>query len=294
MQGVTWSREWEELQAQPLLTTLLIPEFRQQMKEYLSLYSTLEVAALLGYQSDTPSLAFLSGYQMAIRCLDPQCPPALLAAFCVSETGVRKPWDMTTHLRSMDQGWRLDGVKSHVMLAPGDLDRCYVMAKHNMGELWCVRCDYNSRGVTLDKLLSTAVVALISHASVVFKDVAITEEQVLTQEAHEQANKPFRYWEDVHVTVAMLAWMARQLVLQDEVSHQLRQSIEQLMVSFEADPYYYSLPIFTLLDEALVLLDGSSKWLEEPAATSWQQDRPLLLMGQSIRGRIQAKLASEQ
>ena len=112
-------------------------------------------------------------------------------------------------------------------------------------------------------------------------------------DGHRNANKPFRYWEDIHVLLAMLSWMIRERVSDGASVAELSQLftlMSQIIECFDAQPSYYSPEVFTLLDQAQVLLDDAAQMLPTQRLAMWQKDRALLQMGQKIRQLIQAKL----
>jgi hypothetical protein len=270
-----------------------IQTFRQQFILGTQHYSTAFNALYLGAQSATPGMAFLAGYQNAIRCLDVNCPSDELAAFCVSEKGVKKPWDMTTQLSSQGGRKILNGKKGYVMLMPNELDRLYVVAKNDEGQLCCVYLPSDSLGVSATEPLKAPFVEDIPHSGVSFDQVVISSEQLLDIDGHQQANKPFRYWEDVHVALAMLGWVLRQQIEASKSLQELSNEIhliEQLNTSFEETPDYYTLDSIALLDQCHEMIDAGSKNVSESAQRLWMKDRLLLQMGQKIRHLVRAKL----
>lgn len=291
---------------QPALAYCDIELFRQKMatsfqesllKQYSLTNKSLQYSAFsLGAQSATPGMAFLSGYQSALRCLDPSCPVDQFAAFCVSERGVKKPWDMKTQLCRVESGWILKGQKGFVMLLPNTIDRLYVVAKQDDDSLSCVLLLMGEEGISVAEALNAPFIQDIPHAGIVFDQVAIEEGNILTTQAHQQANRPFRYWEDVHVAIAMAGWMLRKLSENSKIEDnkaQLMEFICQLIEKFEEEPDYYSLEGLNLLDECHQLLDSASANLSETALNIWKQDRLLLQMGLKIRHQIRLKLSQK-
>lgn len=268
-------------------------QFREQLKTGLKHYSTTINAIFLGAQAATPGMAFLSGYQNAIRCLDTYCPHDVLAAFCVSEKGIKRPWDMLSKLTASNQGYSLSGQKGFVMLLPDNLDRLYVIAKDEGEQLKCVYLDRHSDGLDITQPLKAPFIQDIPHSGVSFKQISIAKHQVMQGDGHRNANKPFRYWEDIHVLLAMLSWMIRERVSDGASVAELSQLftlMSQIIECFDAQPSYYSPEVFTLLDQAQVLLDDAAQMLPTQRLAMWQKDRALLQMGQKIRQLIQAKL----
>ena len=272
----------------PLLSYAELPQFRQQLSQGLSNNSTAYNAVLLGAQSATSGMAFLSGYQNAIRCLDQQCPNDQLAAFCVSEKGIKKPWDMATTLSLKDDEYILSGNKGYVMLLPDDLDRLYIIAKNkvdknkagnnNVGSLSCLHCQSHTEGLSITEPLKTPFINDIPHSGVCFDHIKIPKSNIMPCDGHTEANKPFRYWEDIHVTLAMMAWMIRDGVdngkeLKD--SKDMMELMYQLIQFFEEHPNYYAKETFPLLDRCQNKLEGYSNNLSAKSLNSWQRDRPL-------------------
>ncbi len=278
---------------QPLLAYSDIETFRQQMTASFQYSSPQQSAFFLGAQSATPGMAFLAGYQAAIRCLDPRCQFDQFAAFCVSEKGIKKPWDMASQLDQSESAWQLNGRKGFVMLVPDTIDQLYVVAKCSDGSLSCVQLAADSDGITIGEPLYAPFVKDIPHAGIHFDNVVIQDDQILTTEAHQQANKPFRYWEDVHVTIAMAGWMLRQLTEMAEFEASkalLLEKICQLIEKFEEQPDYYSVAALDVVNECHELLEMQSKSLGAEALKLWQVDRLLLQMGLKIRHQIRLKL----
>lgn len=299
----------------PLLDYFALAQFRQQLAQGLRNYSTVYNSVFLGMQSATPGMAFLSGYQNALRCLDATCPDTQLAAFCVSEKGVKKPWDMATRITTSSVGHLINGQKGYVMLLPDDLDRLYVVVKDQAEQLRCVYFQSTVAGLTLTEPLRAPFIEDIPHSGVSFDHILIASEQLMPIDGHSEANKPFRYWEDVHVTLAMMAWMFRYLdklhdlnklhAREQEKAKEIRsgentanhkdqliEQMAQLINQFESSPNYYCAASFTMLDTCQALLEHCSTMLFPKQQKQWQKDRLLLQMGQKIRCLIQVKMQS--
>jgi hypothetical protein len=282
--------------AHPQLQFSDIQVFRQHLSEGFQSYSTVDNALYLGAQSATPGMAFLAGYQNAIRCLDADCPNDELAAFCVSEKGVKKPWDMATHISIDDGNYCLNGQKAYVMLLPNVLDRMYVVAKNADDQLRCLYLSVNSSGVSATDLLSAPFVKDIPHRGVRFDNVLIPADQLFDIDGHEQANKPFRYWEDVHVALSMMGWMSRELLESGQSFNDLAammQLINDLTNSFSEHPGYYSLDSIAWLDKSHEMIDYHAQYLSDTVRKLWLKDSLLLQMGQKMRHLVKAKIVNE-
>lgn len=304
----------------PQLSYTDISQFKQQFSVGLRTLSPALNSVFLGAQVATPGMAFLSGYQNAIRCLDRECPDDEFAAFCVSEKGVKSPWDMQSKIIQVAGGYCLSGQKGFVMLLPYELDRLYVIAKNETNELKCVFLNREIVGLEVTESLNTPFITDIPHSGVRFNNIQLLPSQVLAKDGHNEANKPFRYWEDIHVTLSMLAWMLRHLrerakianegfanngLASDELGDkefaderlgrgerdEITGLIIQLVEQIENFPEYYSPDVFSLFDEAQVALEKHSILLSDDALKQWKTDRALLQMGQKIRQLVQKKLS---
>lgn len=279
--------------ALPQLTFSDLSVFRQSFSQGLERYTSIMNAIYMGAQAATPGMAFLAGYQNAIRCLDPDCPNDFMAAFCVSEKGVKKPWDMASQIQMQDSGYLLEGNKGFVMLLPGDLDRLYVVAKLGQN-LKCVFLESNSEGLQITEPLKAPFIEDIPHSGVCFEQVAITASQLMPIDGHQGANKPFRYWEDMHVALSMLAWMVREAMENGKSWQDLTNLTEQmcqLIEKFAEQADYYSKASLDALDKTHELLESHADLMAHSSQLMWQKDRLLLQMGHKIRQLIRAKIA---
>ena len=91
-----WKRLLGPLQRLPASP---LPAWYAQLQEQAQGLSTAQLAILGGRLSATPGLAFLAGYQAALRALWPEAP-ASLGAFCVTERRSVRPADMSTRLEN--------------------------------------------------------------------------------------------------------------------------------------------------------------------------------------------------
>lgn len=277
----------------PQLNFCELPSFRQSFSQGLQSYTSIFNAIYMGAQAATPGMAFLAGYQNAIRCLDPQCPNDLMAAFCVSEKGVKKPWDMASRVTQHGLGYQLNGQKGFVMLLPDELDRLYVVAKSEDEELKCVFLASDSEGLQVTDSLQAPFIEDIPHSGVSFNQVNISAAQMMDIDGHKGANKPFRYWEDMHVALATLAWMAREANENGRSWQELTKLTEQmcqLIEKFQEQADYYSSTSLDELDKSHEILESHSNLVAQSSQKMWQKDRLLLQMGHKIRQLIRAKI----
>ncbi|MBH8610757.1 acyl-CoA dehydrogenase [Pseudomonas mohnii] len=168
----------------------------------LGAVTPFDLAVAGGRMMATPGLAFLVGYQAALRMLWPSAPLSL-GALCATEQRSLRVADMQTRLHDL----RLSGRKDFVTAgdaadwlliaarseAPGD-DPCLSLAVVYPGE----------PGVRVEKLAPIPLMPDISHGRV-FLDNALCE--LLAGDGWDAYVKPFRTLEDIYVLSAMTAWL---------------------------------------------------------------------------------------
>jgi len=161
-----------------------------------------ELAVAGGRRMATPGLAFLVGYQAALRMLWPSAPPSL-GALCATEQRSLRPADMQTRLSDL----RLSGRKDFV--TAGDAaDWLLVAARSEQpGEtprLSLAVVYPGEPGVRVEKLPALPLMPDISHGRL-HLDGALCE--LLAGDGWDAYVKPFRTLEDVYVLSAMTAWL---------------------------------------------------------------------------------------
>ncbi len=170
--------------------------------ERLGPVSPFDLAVLGGQAVDSPGMAFLVGYQAALRVLWPSAP-ASLGAICATEQHSLRPADLQTRL----SGLRLNGRKDFVT-AGDDADWLLVAARSEepgqAPRLSLVVVYPGEPGVRLEPLPAIALMPEISHSRL-FLDNALCER--LAGDGWDAYVKPFRSLEDLYVLSAMLAWL---------------------------------------------------------------------------------------
>lgn len=261
---------------------------RRQLAAAFPLHSTIDLSWRLGQRADTPSTAFFIAYQAAMRCLVPSLAASEWAAFLVSEKGARNPYEC--HTRYNTETGLLVGEKSHVMLAASGLDTAYILAKKKNTlpvELLLLKTDAS------DLQVSTAVkqpfMLDVPHYAVSFSIMLPATALYLTN-AHPQANKPFRYWEDVHVAIALAGWLQANTAV---ASLALEQAVLTLMQEFKQSPGAYCLKALNALEALLDQFEGVALGLPEQQRTLWQRDSMLFKLSQFIRDKVRFSLERE-
>ncbi|MCO6059987.1 acyl-CoA dehydrogenase [Pseudomonas sp. MOB-449] len=161
-----------------------------------------ELAVLGGKLAPTPGLAFLAGYQGALRLLWPSAPRSL-GALCVTENRSVRPVDLQTRLT----GLTLDGRKDFVT-AGNAADWLLVAAREEVdGEsprlaLAVVR--NGAPGVRVEPLKPLPLMPDVPHARLHLTGAHCER---LAGDGWDAYVKPFRSIEDLHVLAALLAWL---------------------------------------------------------------------------------------
>lgn len=161
-----------------------------------------ELAVAGGRRMATPGLAFLVGYQAALRMLWPSAPLSL-GALCATEQRSLRPADMQTRLTDL----RLSGAKDFV--TAGDAADWLLIAARSEEAGATPRLSLavvypGEPGVTVEKLPALPLMPDISHGRL-HLDGALCE--LLAGDGWDAYVKPFRTLEDVYVLSAMTAWL---------------------------------------------------------------------------------------
>jgi hypothetical protein len=186
----------ERLPVQPL------DEWFVALQGRLGEVAPLSLALLGGRLAATPGLAFLAGYQAALRVLWPSAPCGL-GALCVTENKSTRPADMHTRLSDLT----LTGCKDYVTAAEA-ADWLLVAARDELDDapvhLSLVVVYRDSPGVRIEPLPSLPLMPDIGHARL-HLDRASCER--LAGDGWDAYVKPFRSIEDLHVLAAITAWL---------------------------------------------------------------------------------------
>jgi acyl-CoA dehydrogenase len=260
----------------------------------------VEQAALAGLIADGMGWAYAAGYQAALASLDPQgMRGGILGSLCATEEGGTQPRAMRTALTPRDDAYVLSGTKSWVTLGE-DADVLLVVASvgadgEGRNRLRVARVPTKREGVTVRDAPGLPFVPEISHARATFDEVVIHAGELLPGDGYDDALKPFRTIEDIHVMVAVIGWA----IGVGRASHWPRAWIDEalaLVVLFRAlsdEP-----PLAPETHVALAgahtfarrLLEGAA-WSQCGDATRsrWERDRPLMEVATKVRGaRLEA------
>ena len=251
-----------------------------------------ELTVAGGRRMATPGLAFLVGYQAALRMLWPSAPLSL-GALCATEQRSLRPADMHTRLTDL----RLSGAKDFV--TAGDAADWLLIAARSEEAGATPRLSLavvypGEPGVTVETLPALPLMPDISHGRL-HLDGALCE--LLAGDGWDAYVKPFRTLEDVYVLSAMTAWLygvgqdsdwpqtlqLRLLALLAGCAEMSRQPpnnpaghvlLGGLFAQFDA--------LKTELDQALS--EGDPEW-----AQMWQRDQAVMQLASGARAKRLAK-----
>lgn len=277
---------WQQALKQPPLSVSTPFTLRLNLARLLRTETRPSAAFISGLRSDSPSTAFLAGYQIAMRFIDPALEPEQWAAFCINEKGVTSTREFTTRLDSNT----LSGRKGYVLMAGSNIDWLYVAA-NSIDGLVCVRVTPATSGVSVvSSSKPQPFLVDIPHGSLLMKDTAVTDTYFKTK-VHEELNKPFRFHEDVLCLLAFAGWVCRAL---GDVSAgdcvELQQGVTPLMNAYSNDALSYSLTTLDLFEALERVLDEVSNNLPDSARRIWLRDRAILSLGQKARAIIRSRL----
>ncbi|WP_446223712.1 acyl-CoA dehydrogenase family protein [Nocardia sp. IBHARD005] len=251
--------------------------------------SSIDRAAIAGFDSAGTGPAFLGGYQEALHALVPSLDSAALTSMCATEAAGARPSTMTT---TVSGDGVVSGTKSFATLGTF-ADRFLVIARSG------TQPDGRPilRAVLVPAGASTAITPLpalpfapeIPHAGVTF-DAAPGE--LLPGDGYTDYLKPFRTVEDLHVVAAVLG----QLVRVARLAQWPAEPVEQLLALFAAvrgvgaeDPSSPGVHIalgglFDRLTALRTELEPLWAPVDPEVRKRWERDVPLL----GVAGKVRA------
>lgn len=260
-----------------------------ELSEHATQASSCELAMLGGRLAATPGLAFLAGYQAALRALVPLAPQGI-GAFCVTEQRSNKPADI--HTRLVDG--QITGHKDFV-IAGSAAQWLIVLARNDLAEqapcLSAVLVSTDNPNITLQTGPALAMLPDISHGSVQFRQVHC---QVLSGDGWDDYSKPFRSLEDGHVLAALCAWLYGQSLL-DQWPQELQLQLIAVLAGLKetlAQPNK-DVTSHLLLAAQLAQFSGLqtqvnhalSTHSSQSTAQAWKRDKAILTIASSARAR---------
>ena len=256
------------------------------------------LAVLGGRLAATPGLAFLAGYQGALRALWPAAPRSL-GALCVTENRSTRPADLQTRL----SGLHLSGRKDFVTAAEA-ADWLLVAARtESQGQsprmaVGVVRA--GAPGSRLEPLPALPLMPDIGHACLYLEQVPC---ELLPGDGWDSYVKPFRTIEDLHVLAAVAAWLYGVGADNAWPRDLLLRLLALLGGCAEAARHNPSAPqthvllagLFAQFHSLGAELDGAFAAGSQHWAQLWQRDRSLLELARAARQtRLQKALQALQ
>lgn len=253
-----------------------------------------------GTAADRAGWAFASGYQAALRALVPGLPDDLLAAFCVTEATGNRPRDIATTFHDLGDGtlsvtgakrWSTLGPESALLLVVGNLAPVAgAPAARSTLRVLPIRAD--APGVLIEPMPPTEFVPEVAHARITLRDVRVPAALLLPDDGYDRYVKPFRTIEDIHVNVALLAWLLREARVRGWPAAFAERIAAALAALARADAMDPASPAcHVVLAGALawvhgVYQDASALWASadgDPAAARWARDAKLFGVASGAR-----------
>lgn len=260
------------------------------------------MAVLGGFDADRVGWAFASGYQAALRALLPDLPYEVLAAFCVTEESGNRPRDMQTRFTPSADGtvsitgakrWTTLGPASSLLLVVGTWPADDVTARPL---LKVARVAGDASGVQLVPMPQTRFVPEVPHARVILDAVRVEAAALLPGDGYDAYVKPFRSIEDIHVTLAVLAYLLRESRRRGwPTGFAERLCAAMVLLSALAHAPADAAATHVALAGALALAQGlydeaGALWAhaaDDPAALRWSRDAALFgVAGTARRQRV--------
>ncbi|MCJ8168697.1 acyl-CoA dehydrogenase [Atopomonas sediminilitoris] len=258
----------------------------EQLLAQLPSHSPLALALLGGKTAATPGLAFLTGYQAALRALCPAAPQGL-GALCVTENKSVRPNDMACRW----DGQQLNGRKDFVTAADAAqwvLVAARCEAPEQPAQIRLLELDCDQSGVQVELLPALAMMPDIGHARIHF---AAARARVLPGDGWDEYVKPFRSIEDLYVLTATVAWLFG-VLQRAECDEPLRLQLLNLLSACaeltrhdarQADTHYLLAGAFSQFSALRGPIAQCMAALDNPAAALWTRDQALLSFAQKAR-----------
>ena len=175
--------------------------------------NSIDQALLGGALADRTAFAFSSGYLSALRLMFPDFLHDGFASLCVTEEEGNHPKAIKTTLTNRDGQWVLNGLKTFVT-GGSDAEQLFIAATTDVvvdgrQQIRVVRVLAGQQGMVVTELPTLPFVPEVSHATVRFENAGIDSSDILPGDGYSGYVKLFRTIEDVHVSTAILGYIAR-------------------------------------------------------------------------------------
>ncbi|MBV1920196.1 MAG: acyl-CoA dehydrogenase family protein [Pseudomonadales bacterium] len=174
---------------------------------------SIDQALLGGALADRTAFAFSSGYLSALRLMFPDFLHDGFASLCVTEEEGNHPKAIKTTLKNRDGQWLLNGLKTFVT-GGCDAEQLFIAATTDevvdgRPQIRVVRVLVGQQGMVVTELPTLPFVPEVSHATVRFDNAQIDASDILSGDGYSDYVKLFRTIEDIHVSTAILGYIAR-------------------------------------------------------------------------------------
>ncbi len=261
-----------------------------------------------GFDADRVGWAFAAGYQAALRRLCPDLPAGSIAALCVTEEAGNRPRDIATRLEPLEPaeggGWRLSGAKRWTTLGPAgslllvaarltDAADGVDSERGARPRLKVARVPVPAPGLSVEPMAGIGFVPEVPHARLRFDGVAVAADALLPGDGYDAVVKPFRTIEDLHVTLALLAYLLREARARRwpaAIAERLAALMLLLAELGAAPPDDAAMQV--ALEGALQLAHAlyaeagtlfAAAGADDPAAARWARDQPLFAVARAAR-----------
>mgnify|MGYP000714965161 CR=1 FL=1 len=175
--------------------------------------ASIDQALLGGALADRIAFAFSSGYLSALRLMFPDFLHDGFASLCVTEEEGNHPKAIKTTLKNRDGQWLLSGLKTFVT-GGCDAEQLFIAATTDeivdgRQQIRVVRVLAGQQGMEVTELPTLPFVPEVNHATVRFDNAQIDISDILSGDGYSDYVKLFRTIEDIHVSTAILGYVAR-------------------------------------------------------------------------------------
>jgi len=259
----------------------------------------IDRAVIGGFLADRAAYAFAAGYETALRRLHPALPECAVVSFCVTEDKGGHPSSIKTALsraeRSHEQGWLLRGSKKFITMA-NESELLMVAASTGTSSdgknmIRMVLVDRNAPGIEIVPMAGLPFVPEISHGTVAFHNVSVSDGDVLPGDGYRDYIRPFRTIEDLHVFAAIAGFIFRTACIH-RWPRPVQEQIASLVTCNRAlaldDPSAPAVHIALgglRAHMASFLESISSCWetVDEKTRAGWERDQALLRVAENAR-----------
>lgn len=260
----------------------------------------IERALLGGFLADRLAYVFAAGYQAALRVLVPALAHEEKACLSATEAAGAHPRAIeTTLVPDPDEAdtFRLTGHKRWATIS-GERVVLLVVATTGRDDaqrqrLRVARVASDAPGVTLEAMETPAFAPEIGHSQVHLDNVRVSAGDLLPGDGYEKILKPFRTFEDIYVTLALLGYVVREVRMHAlptalaERAIALASALQAIASGDTTAPDAHVALAGVLAFERALLTDFEGPWSTKApeAHERFLRDRPLLGVAGSARAK---------